>query len=194
MPLSPVESVALIDTWAGSISSEHAREILPYDTRSFAESFLANNSGCALVGKAHFRHVGCTCREHGPYEPRIGQAVADIQRIAQRHGAWISNRIDLSQSANDGDVFGIDVHPKEHIVVVRTTRAFDSAVLSVDGGQGTHGAYIEQRARHHIAPIENVQPFLVDIADGISTRVGVQRIIYARVDIATLASTLHLCK
>jgi len=167
--------------------------LLPHDALSWAMRYLESKgsafatSTCALVGCRYCRRLGCTCREHsGPYQPRTGQAVADIQRIAQRHGAWLTSASDLAALPKPGDVLCMRIG-NPHISVVTEVRESDRTITCIDGGQKDN-TLTARRERQHRA-----DGTVVDLADGYANPVGRVSRLYARASGQRIAETPELC-
>ncbi len=147
---SPNLALAILQSWDGrSINDPDpaawAGVLLRNDKPSWAVFYLKQHkSTCALVGKAYLYEGGCRCREQGPYQPRDGMAVADIETIARRHGAWINDPIGKSTAPNPGDIYTIDPG-NPHVVCVLGMDGPTGYVHSMDGGQGAFGAYTRGR-------------------------------------------------
>lgn len=196
---SPNLALAILQSWDGhsihdADPAAWAAVLLRNDRPSWAVSYLRQRkSTCALVGKAYLYEGGCRCHEHGPYEPRDGMAVADVESIARRHGAWINDPIGKSTTPDPGDLITIDPG-NPHVLVVLGMDGPTGYVHSMDGGQGDGGAYTQQRYRKLIAPANGANPYLEDVADGHSSRPGYQRPIWGRTVASRIFNTLHLCK
>ena len=193
------DALVELQSWAGRSGrepdpgrrAEWASILLPHDDRAWAQRYLESKgaaiptSTCALVFLRFLSIVGCTCREHSqPYQPRMGQAVADVQRVAQRHGAWRTT--DLSVYPSSGDA--LCMRPTNpHVAVVYGSRASDGAVLSVEGGQ-VDNTWTIRRERTLLA-----SGHVVDVADGVATQIGRVSPLYARVDTGEVLVTLENC-
>lgn len=206
--MQPIVPAALseLQTWVGT-SGRHpdlaqreawARTLLPHDNVAWALRYLEARgaeargqivtSTCALVVLRFFGLLGCKCRERSiAYTPRAGQAVADVERIARRHGAWLTSTEALATYPKPGDVLCMRVE-NPHVAVVVGSRAEDGAILSIDGGQRDNTWTLE-RARILIA-----DGTVKDLDDGVSTTVGRISKLYARVDGAKIAASLELCR
>ena len=192
-------ALVTLESWHG-MSGRHgsadvreawARALLPHDDLAWALRYLAAKnakiptSTCALVFLRFLALVGCTCREHSvPYEPRMGQAVADVERIARRHGAWRTS--DLSVYPSPGDA--LCMRPDNpHVAVVRGSRASDGAVLTTDGGSRDN-TWTDPRERMLLA-----DGTVVDLDDGVAQHVGRISPLYARVDTGAIVASLGRC-
>lgn len=175
--------------------AEWAAILLPNDDQEWAQRYLESKgsarptSTCALVAKAFLRAGGCTCKEHGAYQPRMGAAVSDVERIARRHSAWFASPVTLSTYPSPGDIVGVDVG-NEHVLTVVDSRAEDGAVLSVDGGQ-RDSTFTLARARRMTAT--GTGAILTDLDDGVSSRVGRERAIYGRASGQIILGNLDRC-
>lgn len=199
------EAIAEIQTWHGRTGrdpdperrAEWAAILLPHDDQAWAMRYLEAKgaaiptSTCALVALRFLALCGCTCKEHSiPYAPRMGNAIADVQRVAMRHGAWRTSVLDLGAYPAPGDILAMRVG-NPHVSVVTGSRGHDAAILSVDGG-ARDNTYTLARARTLFAPNDEI-PFLVDLDDGVATNVGRKSVLYARVDTKAILDTLHMC-
>lgn len=197
-------ALAEIEGWVGRSGrerdtirrSEWAAILLPYDPLAQVMHYLEARgakiptSTCALVALRYLARVGCRCREHQrPYLPRMGSAVSDVERVARRHGAWLTAPDELATYPADGDVLCVD-RGNPHVLVVKGGRAADGAVLSIEGGQRDN-TWTLARVRLLITPPSGA--LLRDVDDGVSAKVGRERAIYGRVDVARLAETLAMC-
>lgn len=176
--------------------AEWARILLPNDNYEWAQRYLEAKgsahptSTCALVAKAFLRSGGCTCVEHGAYQPRMGSAVADIERIARRHGAWLTSSASLSTYPSPGDIVCVDLG-NEHVLTVVDSRAEDGSVMSVDGGQ-RDSTFTLARARRMTPTATGAT--LTDLTDGVSSRPGYVRTIYARASGQIILGNLDRCE
>lgn len=198
------EALDELATWAGRsgrqpppLRAEWARILLPHDDQAWAQRYLEAKgakiltSTCALVAVRFLALVGCTCHEHSrPYQPRMGSAVADVQRVAMRHGAWRTSVADLGVYPSPGDVLAMRVG-NPHVSVVVGSRASDGAILSVDGG-AIDNTWTMRRERKMRAPDGEV-PFVIDLDDGVAQTVGRKSVLYARVDTAKIVASLEKC-
>ena len=204
------QALATLATWVGRSGREKdaarrlewAAILLPNDPVAQAAHYLESKgaeqqgkiptSTCALVALRFLAHVGCRCLEHQrPYLPRMGRAIADVETVARRHGAWLTSAADLATYPKPGDILGMRVS-NPHISVVVDSRAEDGAILSIDGGQGDN-TWTKPRARTLIAP-ESAAAYLVDLDDGVSVSAGKHSVLYARVDTSQIVKTLELCR
>lgn len=192
-----------LQTWAGRsgrqpapLDAEWAAILLPHDDQTWALAYLKATgakiptSTCALVFVRFLALAGCTCNEHSqPYRPRTGQAVADVERIARRHGAWHTGG-GMGQYPAPGDA--LCMRPSNpHVSVVVDSRASDAAILSVDGG-AIDNTWTMRRERTFFAP-DGETPYVVDLDDGVATRIGQHSLLYARVDVAAILASLKKC-
>lgn len=199
------EALAALASWHGT-SGRHesqdareqwARTLLPHDDQAWAQRYLEAKgaaiptSTCALVYLRFLSLLGCTCREHSvPYEPRMGQAVADVERIARRHGAWRTGAA-LGAYPSPGDA--LCMRPSNpHVSSVTGSRAADGAILSIDGG-AIDNTWTMRRERTLHAPDGEV-PFLIDLDDGVAQHAGQKSPLYARVDMGAILASLEKCK
>jgi len=198
------EALSELASWIGRTGrdpdperrAEWAAILLPHDDQAWAQRYLEAKgaaiptSTCALVALRFLALCGCTCREHWErYQPRMGNAIADVQRVAQRHGAWHTGG-GVGQYPAPGDVLCMRVE-NPHVSVVVGSRASDGAILSVDGGQKDN-TWTMRRERILIAP-DGETPFLIDLDDGVAQHVGQKSPLYARVDVATILASLEKC-
>jgi len=197
--VTPGDALVELQSWAdtsGRHPSPEARELwartlLPHDDLAWAQRYLESKNGaiptstCALVYLRFLSLLGCGCREHAtPYKHRPGQAVADVERLARRHGAWRTS--DLSVYPSPGDA--LCMRPDNpHVSVVTGSRASDGAILSIDGGQEDN-TWTRERERTLLA-----SGHVVDLDDGVSTHVGRVSPLYARVDTGEILATLARC-
>lgn len=199
------DALVELQSWAGRSGrepdpgrrAEWASILLPHDEHAWALRYLASKgaaiptSTCALVALRFLALCGCTCHEHSqPYQPRMGQAVIDVERVAQRHGAWRTSVLDLGAYPSPGDVLAMRVG-NPHVSVVTGSRGHDAAILSVDGG-ARDNTYTLARARTLFAPDGEI-PYLIDLDDGVAQTVGRKSVLYARVDNAAVVSSLDKC-
>lgn len=202
--MSPAIFTALaeIEGWVGRSGrekdtirrSEWAAILLPHDPLAQAMHYLEARgakiptSTCALVGTRFLALVGCRCSESSrPYLPRVGQAVADVERIARRHGAWRTSTEALATYPQPGDL--LCMRPESpHVAVVTGSRAEDGAILSIDGGSRDN-TWTDRRARRLQA-----DGTVVDLDDGISPTPGRISRLYARVSGEAVAMSLDACR
>lgn len=195
-------ALTAIATWVGrsgrekdqARAAEWAAILLPFDVQEWALRYLKAvgaripTSTCALVGLRFWAVAGCTCSEHQKrYESRMGRAVADIEDVARRHGAWVTDAQGLSTYPAPGDVLCMR-RENPHVSVVVGSRAADGAILSIDGGQEDN-TWTRYRARRLQA-----DGTVVDLDDGVATNVGRISKLYARVDSAKIAASLEKCR
>lgn len=199
------EALSVLASWHGmsgrhesqDVREQWARTLFPHDSLEWALRYLLSKnakiptSTCACVYVRFLSLVGCTCREHSvPYEPRTGQVVADVERIARRHGAWRTSRADLSVYPSPGDA--LCMRPSNpHVASITGSRASDGAILSIDGG-AIDNTWTMRRERTLHAPDGEV-PFLIDLDDGVAQHVGQKSPLYARVDVAAILGSLEKC-
>lgn len=203
-PVTLDEALSILASWHGmsgrhesqAVREQWARTLFPHDSLEWALRYLESKgakiptSTCACVYVRFVSLVGCTCNEHSqPYQPRMGQAVADVERIARRHGAWHTGG-GMGQYPSPGDALCMRVE-NPHVSVVVGSRASDGAILSIDGGQRDN-TWTLQRERILVAP-DGETPHLVDLDDGVASNVGRVSKLYARVDIATILASLEKC-
>ena len=200
-----------VETWVGRSGRdpdadrcrEWAETLLPHDRLKDALGYLRSAgsprppSTCGLVVVRYFARLGCKCREvTSAYIPDVAAgksdgAIVHIQRVAQRHGAWMS-RIERCQEPDIGDVLGIEVG-NPHVCVVRGKRIVNGeTVIDSDEGGQLGGTVTKHRSRKFIAG--RVTASLEDIRDGVSLRVGYQRVIYTRISAQRIAETPELCR
>lgn len=194
-------ALTAIATWVGrsgrekdsARAAEWAAILLPFDVQEWALRYLEAagadipTSTCALVGLRFLAVAGCTCSEHQKrYEPRMGNAVIDVERVARRHGAWVTDAEGLATYPAPGDLLCMR-RENPHVSVVVESRAEDGAILSVDGGQGDN-TWTQYRARRLQA-----DGTVVDLDDGVATNVGRISKLYARVDTAKIVASLEKC-
>ncbi len=199
------EALSELASWIGRTGrdpdperrAEWAAILLPHDDQAWAQRYLEAKgaaiptSTCALVALRFLALCGCSCKEHSiPYAPRMGNAIADVQRVAQRHGAWRTSVLDLGAYPSPGDILAMRVG-NPHVSVVTGSRAEDGAIPSVDGGQKDN-THTTARARTLFAPNDEI-PFLIDLDDGVATSVGRKSVLYARVEIAAVLASLEKC-
>lgn len=206
------QALTAIADWVGRSGREKdagrraawAAILMPFDDLRRAMDYLASKgaeargeiptSTCAMVVVRYFALLGCRCSEHQKaYIPRAGQAVIDVERIARRHGAWLTSRADLATFPADGDVVCLR-QSNPHVEIVTGTNAATGAVRALAGGQGDNTG-TEMRERLLRAP-DGEQPFLENTDDGVCLPVdiGKQLPLYARVDTAQIVATLDRCR
>lgn len=168
-----------------------AEILFPADDLKWAINYIRTlPSLCAVASKAGLRRGGCKCREHGAYEPRAGMAVSDIEAIARRHGAWITDSQGVATYPARGDVYTMDVHPNWHVGTVTGSDAASGSVLFLDSGQPA----FRTEPRERLLFATDVGAFLQDRDDGVSTRPGYRRPVYGRLDSRVFYSSLHRCR
>lgn len=123
------------------------RLMLPHDRPAWARGYLPRRSTCGLFARAYALLLGA---EHHaldvPYEPRDGQAVADVVAVARAGGAWREAGAGVEPLAGDVVLIGRanpdgtpdpayvrGMRATEHVLVV--TGVDGDLVRSVDGGQ-----------------------------------------------------------
>lgn len=206
------QALTAITDWIGRSGREKdagrraawAAILLPFDDLRRAMAYLEDKgaeaagrpptSTCAMVVLRFFALLGCRCSEHQRgYLQRAGQAIADVQRVAQRHGAWRTSREDLATFPAPGDIQCMRVS-NPHVEIVTGTNAANGAVRAIAGGQGDN-TVTEVRERLLVAR-DGEQPCLVNTADGVCAAwdVGKELPLYARVDTAQIVATLDRCR
>jgi hypothetical protein len=165
--VSPIRQrlVALAGGFAGvSVSTARQRYldlVAPGDPR--AEYFAhPRTSGCALVVRGLWREAGLDHeRLRRPYV--VGQAIADVVRIAREAGAWVSTFAE--RDVRPGDVILVGAPSHEHVYTVVGT---EDGIDSIDGGQLDDAGQQAIRRLHRRWRIEGGR--LVDVVAGRQAR------------------------
>jgi len=148
----------------GETCGQGAQQYLyPNDTPANQAQLCATQSTCGLACESVLRDYGITDPSLSkPYAERIGTAVSNQRKIAEKWGAWVT--ADGSNVPNAGDMFQLDgiVHVGTVLGGMIPDGQAEGNLASVDGGQtiGTVQPQILIKNRRMI--YEGNQLFLLD--------------------------------